>query len=175
MTMVPPDTRLRVIIESPFAAPTPERRSKHVQYVRAAMRDSLLKGEAPFASHALYTLDGVFNDDDPAERAAGIAAGLAWGTVADMTALYLDCGLSGGMRMGIKHACEWARPICLRMFAGHDYAHEIRAVAPEHVMSFITTGRLSARSAIELIAVGNPCSAMVLPRIMAALTQPPSH
>jgi hypothetical protein len=42
-----------------------------------------LRGEAPIASHLLYTQPGVLNDGVPAERAHGIEAGLAWLRAAD--------------------------------------------------------------------------------------------
>lgn len=65
-----------VIIESPYAGPTPEAVAANVAYARACLLDSLRRGEAPIASHLLYTQ--VLNDLIPEERALGIAAGLAW-------------------------------------------------------------------------------------------------
>lgn len=53
-----------VIIESPFAGDV----EKNTRYARACVRDSLLRGEAPIASHLLYTQGGILNDDVPAER-----------------------------------------------------------------------------------------------------------
>ena len=52
----------RVIIESPFAGDV----DRNLRYARAAMRDCLLRGESPYASHLLYTQPGVLNDDIPA-------------------------------------------------------------------------------------------------------------
>lgn len=83
----------RVIIESPYAGDIP----RNLAYVRAAMRDCLLRGEAPFASHALYTQDGVLEDLLPEQRALGIAAGFAWRGTADTTVFYTDLGYSAGM------------------------------------------------------------------------------
>lgn len=40
----------------------------------------------------------------PEERKLGIEAGFAWGESADIVGVYVDRGLSGGMRMGIKAA-----------------------------------------------------------------------
>lgn len=65
-----------VIIESPYAGPTPEAVAANVAYARACLLDSLLRGEAPIASHLLYTQ--VLDDTVPVQRALGIAAGLAW-------------------------------------------------------------------------------------------------
>ncbi len=47
-----------VILESPYGG-TPEEVERNVKYARACLRDCLLRGEAPFASHLLYTQPGV--------------------------------------------------------------------------------------------------------------------
>lgn len=91
----------RVIIESPFAGDI----EKNLRYVRACMRDCLLRGESPYASHALYTQDGVLADGDKAERKLGIAAGFEWRQCAEMTVFYLDLGMTPGMVQGIED-CE---------------------------------------------------------------------
>ena len=90
----------RVILESPYAGDVEE----NVAYARACLRDSLLRGEAPIASHLLYTQPGVLNDDIPGERQLGISAGLAWGVAAELTVVYTDYGISRGMRYGIRRA-----------------------------------------------------------------------
>lgn len=93
-----------VVIESPFAATTMEQAARHIAYARAALRDSLLRGEAPFASHLLYTQPGVLDDGDREERRIGIIAGLEWGEWADLVAVYEDLGISPGMEHGIAAA-----------------------------------------------------------------------
>jgi hypothetical protein len=90
----------RVIVESPYAGAI----RMNVAYARAAVRDCLERGEAPIASHLLYTQEGVLRDDVPAERQWGIDAGLAWGVVADATVVYTDFGISSGMSYGIANA-----------------------------------------------------------------------
>lgn len=90
----------RVIIESPFAPGT----DTEIAYLRACLRDSLQRGEAPLASHGLYTLPGVLCDEIPEERRTGMAAGFVWHEVADLMAVYLDLGMSPGMREGIRRA-----------------------------------------------------------------------
>jgi hypothetical protein len=62
-----------VILESPYAGDV----EANMRYARAAMRDSLMRGEAPFASHLLYTQEGVLLDSVPEERTLGIEAGFA--------------------------------------------------------------------------------------------------
>ena len=96
-----------VLIESPFAGDVP----RNLSYLRAAMRDCLTRGEAPYASHALYTQPGVLDDDIPEERALGIEAGLLWGAQASKTVMYTDCGMSRGMKYGIERAEKEGRPI----------------------------------------------------------------
>ena len=104
----------RVIIESPYAGDV----ERNLRYLRAAMRDCLRRGEAPFASHALYTQPGVLDDDDAAERAVGITAGFAWRSVADATVVYMDEGISGGMELGISDAKELDRVVEYRTLPG---------------------------------------------------------
>jgi hypothetical protein len=86
-----------VIIESPYAGDV----EANVAYARLAMRDSLIRGESPIASHLLYTQPGILRDDIPDERAWGIAAGLAWRNVADLAAFYIDKGWSTGMESAL--------------------------------------------------------------------------
>ena len=100
----------RVIVESPFAGDV----DLNVRYARAALRDCLMRGEAPFASHLSYTQPGVLDDDIPEERALGIEAGLEWGFKAEATVVYTDLGISAGMRQGIDRARDEGRPIEMR-------------------------------------------------------------
>lgn len=96
-----------VIIESPFAGDV----AANIEYARAAVRDSLLRGEAPIASHLLYTQVGILNDDIPSERQHGIDAGLAWRRVAEASVVYTDRGISRGMEYGIKAAESAGIPV----------------------------------------------------------------
>jgi hypothetical protein len=94
-----------VILESPYAATSLfDSVVRNVEYARACVRDSLSRGEAPLASHLLYTQPGVLRDEIPAERQWGIDAGLAWALFADATVVYEDHGISRGMQYGIKNA-----------------------------------------------------------------------
>lgn len=96
-----------VILESPFAGDV----EANTAYARQCLRDCLMRGEAPIASHLLYTQPGVLNDDIPSERQHGIDAGLAWRRVADASVVYTDRGISKGMEYGIKAAEEAGIPI----------------------------------------------------------------
>lgn len=96
-----------VIVESPYAGDI----DANVAYARAAMADCIARGEAPFASHLLYTQPGVLDDGVPFQRRLGIEAGLEWGRVADATVVYTDRGFSGGMRQGVTAAVAAGRPV----------------------------------------------------------------
>lgn len=96
----------RVQLESPFAGSNPTARGLNQLYLRAALRDSLLRGEAPFASHAIYAQQFVLDDESPAERALGIEAGLAFLQHAEKVVVYVDRGISSGMTQGIERAQE---------------------------------------------------------------------
>lgn len=97
-----------VILESPYAGEI----ARNVAYALACVRDSLLHGEAPIASHLVYPL--VFDDTVPAERALGIAAGLEWRRVAEGTVVYCDLGISPGMLHGIALARAAGLPVSFR-------------------------------------------------------------
>ena len=100
----------KVIIESPYAGNI----EKNEAYCRLCMKDCLLRGEAPFASHVLYTQPNVLNDKDPYERHLGITAGFAWRDVADLTVVYTDYGISPGMQLGIDNSKKMGIPIEFR-------------------------------------------------------------
>ena len=84
---------VRVILESPFAGNV----ERNIKYARMCVRDSLSRGEAPIASHLLYTQEGILDDNVPEERQWGINAGLAWKEVAMLHVFYVDYGYSAGM------------------------------------------------------------------------------
>lgn len=113
-----------VIVESPYAARKPdgswdpEGVEENLRYLRAAMRDCLLRGEAPYASHGLYTQPGVLNDQVPEERKLGMSGGFAWNNKADASVLYIDRGTSSGMKEGILNAVKAGRPIEVRQLEG---------------------------------------------------------
>lgn len=103
-----------VIIESPYAGNGLSETMRNVEYARRAVADSLRRGEAPIASHLLYTQEGILDDTVPAERTLGIEAGLAWGRMAELTAVYADRGISRGMELGIERAEREGRAVEIR-------------------------------------------------------------
>lgn len=104
----------RVVLESPYAGNV----LRNLRYARAAMADCLLRGEAPFASHLLYTQEGVLDDLDPEQRQMGIKAGLAWGFSADAVVVYEDLGISLGMGQAIREHRKALRTIEYRTLPG---------------------------------------------------------
>lgn len=112
----------RVIVESPYAAPTEAERERNVAYARAAMADCLRRGEAPFASHLLYTQPGVLDDADPEQRRLGMQAGLAWHPGADAVVVYKDLGISSGMNAGASRARALGVPVEHRTIPGWENA-----------------------------------------------------
>ena len=87
-----------VIIESPLAGNF----ERNIQYAKLCMLDCLQKGEAPFASHLLYTQ--CLNDENAEDRALGIAAGFEWAISARKRVFYLDFGVSDGMQKAKEEA-----------------------------------------------------------------------
>lgn len=103
-----------VIIESPYAGDI----EANVEYARRCVKDSLSRGEAPIASHLLYTQDGILDDEIAEQRTLGIEAGLAWRRVADLSAVYIDRGLSPGMKQGVFAAIDAGVAIEYRTLEG---------------------------------------------------------
>ncbi len=103
-----------VIIESPFAGDV----IANIAYARQAMRDSLIRGENPIASHLLYPQPGILDEARSSDRRRGIAAGLAWRKVADMAVFYTGLGWSPGM--------EEAR----ELYRAEGFRFEIRDMVP---------------------------------------------
>jgi len=113
-----------VILESPFGSPDPNVVQANIEYARRCVRDCLLRGEAPYASHLLYTQRLVLDDQVQEERDLGIRAGFAWRHLARMTVVYVDRGITSGMAAGIRNACSHNVPVVyreLRATAGGQY------------------------------------------------------
>src|SRR5215469_13633900 len=92
--MIIPDAK-KVVIESPYSGDT----KKNLAYLNLCMLDSIRRGEAPIASHKLYT--DILNDNDPEERSLGINLGFTWLKAADLVAFYSNLGFSRGMSFSL--------------------------------------------------------------------------
>lgn len=104
----------RVILESPYTADDELALWENVYYARQAVLDSLGRGEAPIASHLLYTQEGILRDADVGQRSMGILAGHAWIPCADAMVVYIDRGVSSGMQQGMDRAKEVGLSVELR-------------------------------------------------------------
>lgn len=107
-----------VILESPYGNPDSREVEENIRFARACLHDCLMRGEAPYASHLLYTQGGVLDDNVPEERTLGIEAGLAWSDKADATVVYVNRGMSVGMKKGIARAQVAKRTVEFRELAG---------------------------------------------------------
>lgn len=100
----------RVVVESPFKGDV----ERNKRYLERCLRDCIMRGESPYASHKMLT--DCLDDSDPVERRMGIEAGFVWKQGANFTAFYVDLGWSKGM--------EWARDFCHE----EKHAYEIRTL-----------------------------------------------
>lgn len=88
-----------VVIESPLSGDL----KKNIKYAKLCMLDCLTNyGEAPYASHLLYTQ--CLDDGNDEQRKLGMEAGFFWGNVAEKRVVYIDLGISNGMKEGIVKA-----------------------------------------------------------------------
>jgi len=102
-----------VAVESPYAGDV----ERNLRYARAAMADCIGRGEAPIASHLLFTQPGVLRDDVEFERELGIMAGFAWAAKADARVVYINLGISSGMKKGVLHAKSIGQTVEYRRLA----------------------------------------------------------
>lgn len=91
------------VIESPWAGLDAGSKAKH--YLKQCIRDSLARGEIPWASHAMLAWTEALYEGDEEQRAEGLLVNKKMILKADVVAIYVDKGKSGGM----KEAETWAR------------------------------------------------------------------
>lgn len=96
---------LKVVIESPLAGDF----QKNIRYARLCGLDCIRRGEAPYASHLLMTQ--FLDDTSLSEREVGMKAGLIWSATGELVAVYIDLGISDGMKRGIAAAETLEQPI----------------------------------------------------------------
>ena len=102
----------RVVVESPYAGDV----EANKQYAKECMLDCLRRGEAPLASHLLYTQ--ILDDSDPEQRELGIQAGFTWNRMAELVCFYVDKGVSHGMDKGMTFVKEKGIPYDIRKLYG---------------------------------------------------------
>jgi hypothetical protein len=121
---------------------------QNLTYARLALLNSLSRGEAPLASHLLYTQVWSERDD---LRDAGIKAGVEMHHRCDTVALYVDLGLSNGMKLADQHAellqVNRERRIILDAQTGdpRDYLNRLPFVAFPYLEELLAEERSSER------------------------------
>jgi hypothetical protein len=85
-----------VVVESPLKG-----LHRHIaeSYAEAACWDCMTRGEAPFASHLIYTR--YLDDNNPESRQIGMHCGRAWIRAVDYMVVYTDLGVSEGMAIAV--------------------------------------------------------------------------
>lgn len=102
----------RVIIESPYRGANQSERLRNVSYLKRCIRDCIMRGESPYASHGL--LPGALDEDQAEERLRGIEAGYEWWFVAELIVFYVDYGWSSGMKIAKARVLGLNKPYDLR-------------------------------------------------------------
>jgi len=139
-------TLRRVILESPFAGKTDADMLENIRYARACIRDCILRGDAPIASHLLFTQPGILRDGNQGERSLGMRAGFAWTAQAEAVVVYTERGVSPGMQSGIARAQKLGVPVEYRTlehgpaeFETAMAIEEDRDLTPELLASLLLT------------------------------------
>ncbi len=110
----------RVIIETPYKGINWGDTEENIRFTRLCGHDCIVRhNEAWFASHLLYTQEGVLDDKIPEERALGIEGGFAWKEVADSTVVYVNRGISKGMHFGIHKTISLGQPFEYRVLPNY--------------------------------------------------------
>ncbi|MCY1718569.1 hypothetical protein OVA26_16655 [Microbacterium sp. SL62] len=97
-------TRTRVLVETAFASDAGHGVTLDQVYAREALRDSLLRGEAPISSQVLYGQTFVLDTKNPAERDICNRAAESWMPLVDRVVVYVDRGTSDAVRATVERA-----------------------------------------------------------------------
>lgn len=100
-------------------------------YAKQCVRDSLLRGEHPYASHVLFE-HGALDSRRDSELRAGMRAGIAWGAHGDVRAYYVDRGISAEMRDAIDVGALGAQIEFRTLWPRRNWfptEHELRALS----------------------------------------------
>jgi hypothetical protein len=72
------------------------------RYAKLCLRDALLRGEHPYASHVLFDVPAEQGKLREREARACMRSGTAWGAHGEVRAYYIDRGLSAEMRAAMR-------------------------------------------------------------------------
>ncbi|ASD50523.1 hypothetical protein FDI24_gp242 [Acidovorax phage ACP17] len=101
-------TRKRAVLISPFMPEDLSNAGKMLRYANRAVQDSLMRNEAPIASHAFFF---GLAPNVPIERDAGLHSQLSWIPKADVVVVYVDFGITAAMQVAINVAEVKAKKI----------------------------------------------------------------
>lgn len=96
-----PNQKAAVIL-SPFMSEDPSRANAMARYAKRCIQDSILRHEAPVASHYFYY--EVLNSHLSIERDIGLQSQLVWIKHADLVVVYIDMGITQAMDLAINVA-----------------------------------------------------------------------
>lgn len=98
-----------VAIVSPYNSDTEEGRRANLDYARAAAHDCLHRGEIPLALHLVLGDPSV--PETPEIRALALAGSFHLINAVDKVVIYLDRGISEGMRIEMYTAVHADKPV----------------------------------------------------------------
>ena len=101
-----------IVIESPYAGDV----ERNLPYLQRCIKDSIERGEAPFASHQMYTQ--ALDDKSHQGRLVGIECGYAYLILIRRQIFYTDLGWSPGMITAWDFGAEIGATQVLRALDG---------------------------------------------------------
>jgi hypothetical protein len=104
-----------IILESPFRGKDFNQALLYREYADACIRDSIERGESPYASHRI--IPGALDDSIPAERNKGR---YAWWKHAAAIVFYIDNGMSEGMHKALQRAKTMQLVVEMRKLDAHN-------------------------------------------------------
>lgn len=91
-------------------------------YLKLCMKDSMDRGEAPFASHAMYPF--FLDDDDPKQRRQGLEMGHEYLQKSQAVVFYVDLGMSPGMLIALDRALAFKKRVEFRCIHEDKFAED---------------------------------------------------
>jgi len=122
-----------VDVETPYMDEDHGNVARNILYARACVRDSLMRGETPFALNIFYSQPGIIDDSVSDERRIAIqTVDKLIGAFPDaVTAVYEDLGISKSMQYGIDRATLSRRKVEFRKL-GEGWLERELAIAGNH-------------------------------------------
>lgn len=81
------------------------------QYIRTCIRDCIVREELPWGPQVMLAWTEALYEDDPEQRREGIELGKQMVRRSDSVALYIDLGVSAGMREIANYAAFHSKPV----------------------------------------------------------------